>query len=201
MANALSWLGTLTDVLGITDTQAGQRGYDTLKELADKSDAQLSSDMQPVYDMYQQASQGRDLNTVLNQYDSRMNNAYDAGSADNVQNYLNPMYGRAMRNAADQSLAGAGASLQSSAADAAVANAVGNQSTQMWNQAFQQALSDSQNNQNVANNQLKADSMPALNWAQLTADTASTRYNKNMDLANAGAATVGQSRGIFANLF
>lgn len=201
MANALSWLGALTDILGITDTEAGQRGYDALKELSSKADEQLTSDMQPVYDMYQSAANGRDLDTVLDQYDSRMNGAYGAGSAANVQNYLNPMYGRAMRNAADQSLAGAGASLQSSAANSAVANAVGNQSTQMWNQAFQQALSDSQNNQNIANNQLKADSMPALNWAQLNADTASTRYNKNMDLANAGAATAGQSRGIFANLF
>lgn len=201
MAHALSWLGNLTDVLGITDTKAGQRGYDALTKLADKADSQLTTDMQPVYDMYQSAAQDRSLDSVLDQYDARMNDAYDAGDASNVQGYLNPMYGRAMRNAADQSLAGAGASLQSSAANSAVANAVGNQSTQMWQNAFSNALADSQNNQNVANNQLKADSMPTLNWAQLNADTASTRYNKNMDLANAGAATAGQSQGLFANLF
>ena len=71
----------------------------------------------------------------------------------------------------------------------------------MWNQAFQQALTDSQNNQSVYNNTMKADMMPAMNWMQLNADTAGARYNANMDLANASAATAGRSQGIFANLF
>lgn len=198
---ALSWLGTLTDALGITDTGAGQRGLNTLKEQAQKADDRLTADMAPVNQMYQDAMDGRSLGEVLDRYDANMAGEQNAGDWSNVQNYLNPMYGRAMRNAADQALGGAGASMQSSAANAAVANAVGNQSTNMWNTAFQQALQDSQNNQNIYNSTMKADMMPAMNWMQLNADTASTRYNANMDLANASAATAGRSQGLFANLF
>ena len=157
--------------------------------------------MAPVNQMYQTAMDGRSLDQVLDAYDANMADEKNAGGWQNIQEYLNPMYGRAMRNAADQALGGAGASMQSSAANAAVANAVGDQSTSMWNQAFQQALTDSQNNQSVYNNTMKADMMPAMNWMQLNADTAGARYDANMDLANASAATAGRSQGIFANLF
>lgn len=198
---ALSWLGSLTDALGITDTGAGARGLEELKERAKEADERLTADMAPVNQQYIEAMNGRSLDQVLDKYDENMAGEQNAGGWQNVQEYMNPMYGRAMRNAADQALGGAGASMQSSAANAAVANAVGNQSTNMWNQAFQQALADSQNNQNIYNNTMKADMMPVMNWMQLNADTASTRYNANMDLANASAATAGQSQGIFANLF
>lgn len=198
---ALSWLGKVTDALGITDTRAGSRGLKELKKQAQKADERLTADMAPVNQMYQTAMDGRSLDQVLDAYDANMADEKNAGGWQNVQEYLNPMYGRAMRNAADQALGGAGASMQSSAANAAVANAVGNQSTSMWNQAFQQALTDSQNNQSVYINTMKADMMPAMNWMQLNADTAGARYNANMDLANASAATAGRSQGIFANLF
>lgn len=194
-------LSGITDWLGLTDTEAGQRGYDALEKQANEAEQQLNEDMSPILGMYSDAMTDRNMSDVLDDYDTSMTGEQNSGNWSNVQNYLNPMYGRAMRNASDQALAGAGSALQSSAANTSVTNAVGNQSTNMWQQAFQNAMADSQNNQNIYTSKLNSNLIPSLSWAQLGSDLASTKYTKNMDLANAGASVAGQSQGMFANLF
>lgn len=201
----MSWFNSafsgLTDWLGITDTKANDRGLKELKSQASSATDTLNQQMAPVMQMYQEAMNGRSMNDVLDQYDSAMANEKDAGSESNVQDYLNPNYNRALSNAANQALGGAGSSLQSSAGANAVANAVANSSTSMWNTAFSQALQDSANNQTIANNVLSADMNPSQSWGQLTSDLANTQYSQNMDLATAAGQTAGQTKSWLGNIF
>ena len=111
------------------------------------------------------------------------------------------MYGNARAVAADQALAGAGSSLQSSTANNAVARNVGEQSTSMWNNALQQALADAKNKQGIYGANLEANLMPTLQWGQLQADMAGTQYTKDMDIAQAGGQVSGQDQSWFGNLF
>lgn len=194
-------LGGVTDAIGLTDTQAPQRGLEALEERADSAESGLDANMQPIFDMYQGAMQGRQMGDVLNTYRQQMMGTENAADAGNVQNFLNPMYDRAIENATNQALAGAGSSLQSSAANQAVGTAVGNQVQNMWNQAFQQAMADAQNKQGVYGSVMQADIMPAMNWAQLASDIAGTKYTKGMDLAQAAGQTAGQNQSWFGNLF
>lgn len=190
----------LTDWLGITDSTAGERGAETLRDEMKTTNAQLDQSMQPVYDMYQKAQQGREMGDVLDNYTAQMSGTENAASEDNVRNFMNPMYGRAMANATNGAMAGAGSSLQSSANANAVASAVSDQSQQMWQQAFQNAMSDATNKQNVYNQNMNANLMPSLNWAQLTSDIAGTRYSANAGVAQSLGQAAGQSQGLFSNL-
>lgn len=206
----MSWAGLpsigsvasgLTDAVGLTDTQAGQRGLDALEGRADKAEQTLDTNMQPVFDMYGNAVQGRQMGNVLDTYRTNMLGTENAAGADNVQQFLNPMYNRAIQNATNQALAGSGSSLQSSAANQAVGTAVGNQVQSMWNNAFQQAMADAQNKQGIYGNVAQSDLMPSLNWAQLQSDVAGTKYTKGMDIAQAAGKVAGQNQGWFGNLF
>lgn len=202
MASPISkfWSG-VTDWFGLTDTGAAQRGYDAMEEDANAANTKLDQQMQPVIDMYGNAMQGRDMGDILDTYQNQMMGTENAAGADNVQNFLNPQYGRAISNATNQALAGAGSSLQSSAANAAVGSAVGNQVSNMWQQAFQNAMADASNKQSVYDSTMQSNLMPSLNWAQLTSDLAGTQYTKNMDLAQAKGQTEGQDTSWFGNLF
>ena len=62
---ALSWLGKVTDALGITDTRAGSRGLKELQKQAQKADERLTADMAPVNQLYQSAWGGVGLYQVL----------------------------------------------------------------------------------------------------------------------------------------
>lgn len=234
-----------TNALGLTDTEAAERGLDTLTNKANTAAGTLEQNMQNVNTMYTDAMTGRGMGDTLDTYRTNMNNALgdygqslqnssqmynqqmagteNAADSSNVQNFLNPMYSRAIQNATNQALGGAGSSLQSSAANQAVSNAVGNQVTSMWNDAFNQAMLDAQNKQNVytksaserenAYNNLfgnqsstygatmQSDLMPSLNWAQLQSDLAGTMYTKDMDLAQAAAQVAGQDQSWLSNLF
>lgn len=193
--------GGITDWMGLTDTQAGQRGLDALTKGASQASQTMHEQMQPVMDMYGNAMQGRDMGSVLDQYQQNMMGTENAASADNVQNFMNPMYGQAMRQAANQALAGAGSSLQSSAANTAVGQGVGNTVQNMWNNAFQQAMADARNKQGIYGNVTSMNLMPSQNWSQLTSDMAGTEYTKNMDLANAAGQVAGQNQSWLGNLF
>lgn len=197
----MSWLTSLTDAIGLTDSKASTRATKALGRDMGKADAQLDWNMQPVMGMYQNAMQGRDMNSVLGNYDAQMMGTENAAGADNVQNFLNPNYGRTMANASNAAMAGAGSSLQSSANANAVANAVGNQSTQMWNQAFQQAMQDANNKQGIYNQTMNSNLMPSLSWGQLQSDLAGTKYNAATGMAQSNAAAEGQNRGILGSLF
>lgn len=201
---AFSWnnlWGGVTDWMGLTDTGAGQRGLDALTEGANTAAQTMHRQMQPVMDMYGNAMTGRDMGSVLDDYEQNMMGTEDAASAGNVQNFMNPMYGQAMRQAANQALAGAGSSLQSSAANAAVGQGVGNTVQNMWNTAFQQAMADAKNKQGIYGNVTNMNLMPSQNWSQLTSDMAGTEYTKNMDLAQAGGQVAGQNQSWLGNLF
>lgn len=190
-----------TDMLGLTDTGAAKRGYDAMSKMANTASKELDDNMDPVFGMYRSAMGGREMGGVLDTYRDGMNGELNAGSSDNVQQYLNPMYSRALQNTANNVMAGAGSSLQSSAANANVANSVSNASTQMWQNAFQDAMSDSKNNQGVYGNVEKSDLSPSMNWAQLQSDMASTKYQKSMDLANAAGQVAGQNQSWLGNIF
>lgn len=192
---------TWTDIFGLTDTKAGERGYNAMADQGDIAEQTLNKDMQPVFDIYGDAMQGRQMGNVLDAYHNNMMGTENAAGSENVQQFLNPMYNRAIENATNQALAGAGSSLQSSAANQAVGTAVGNQVQSMWNDAFKQAMADAQNKQGVYGNVAQSDLMPSLNWAQLSSDVAGTKFTKGMDLAQAAGQTAGQNQSWFGQLF
>lgn len=193
--------GGVTDFIGLTDRAAPQRGLDALTAQANAANAQLDRDMQPIFGMYDTAMQGRQMGDVLDTFRQNMMGTENAASEENVRNFMNPMYNRVVQNAANQALAGAGSSLQSSAANQAVGTAVGNQVQNMWNAAFDQAMKDANNKQGIYSQVAQADLMPSQSWAQLTSDVAGTKYTKNMDLAQAAGQTAGTSKSWFGSLF
>jgi hypothetical protein len=200
-----NWWGSVvkgaTDAFGLTDTKAGERGLNTMQAGADTAQTSLKSNMQPVLDMYGGAMNGRNMDYLLGNYTTQMLGTENAAGPENVQNFVNPMYGNALAGAADQALAGAGSSLQSSAANNAVATSVGNQATSMCNQALQQALADAKNKQGIYGANLEANLMPFMQWGQLQADMAGTQYTKDMDLTQAAGQVSGQDQSWFGNLF
>lgn len=194
ITSALDWLG-------ITDTKAPKRGLNALRTGADEANAQLDARMKPVMDTYGNAMEGRGMGDVLDTYQQQMMGTENAAAADNVGQFLNPMYGRAIENATNQALAGAGSGLQSSAANKAVGTAVGNEVTGMWQQAFNNAMADAGNKQGIYGGTMQSNMMPSLNWAQLTSDLAGNEYTKNMDLAQAGGNVAGMDQSWFGSLF
>lgn len=196
-----NFTNSLNDWLGLTDSKAPQRGLEALEGASGNAEQMLDTQMQPVFDMYGNAMQGRNMGDVLGTYQQQMMGTENAASPDNVQQFMDPMYSRAIQNATNQALAGAGSSLQSSAANQAVGTAVGNQVSNMWQQAFQNAMADAGNKQSVYGNVMQANMMPSLNWAQLQSDVAGTKYTKNMDLAQAKGQVAGQDTSWFGNLF
>lgn len=194
------WSG-VTDWLGLTDTGAAQRGYDAMEAGANAANAQLDRQTKPITDMYGNAMKGRQMGDVLDTYRQKMLGTENAAGEDNVQQFLNPQYGRAISNATNQALAGAGSGLQSSAANTAVGGAVGNAVSNMWQQAFNNAMADANNKQGIYGSTMQSDLMPSLNWAQLSSDLAGTQYTKNMDLAQAKGQTAAQDQSWFGNLF
>lgn len=197
----MNWLSPFTDAIGLTDSGAGQRGLDMLQNQMQRATGQLSSDMADVTGMFKNAMAGRDMGSVIDRYTSQLGGTANAGSAENVENYMSPYFNQTMSAAANEALAGAGSSLQSSGANNAVATAVGNKAADMWQQAFNNALADAQNNQRAYENQANLELSPSLNWAQLTSDLAGTKYTANTGLAQSAAKTAGTPNTIFSGLF
>lgn len=195
------WIGSITDAIGITDTGAQQRGLEQLNTGIQNANANLDANISPVMAMYQKAIQGRDMGDVLDQYRTNMTGEVDAGTPDRVKEFLNPMYGRAIANATDSALAGAGSSALSTAGNNAVAKGVGDAVGNMWNQAYNQSLGNSQNNQGIYSQISQSDLMPSLSWSQFTSDIAGSKYDADVAAANAAAKTAGQNRGWLSSLF
>lgn len=195
------WIGSITDAIGITDTGAQQRGLEQLNTGIQNANANLDANISPVMAMYQKAIQGRDMGDVLDQYRTNMTGEVDAGTPDRVKEFLNPMYGRAIANATDSALAGAGSSALSTAGNNAVAKGVGDAVGNMWNQAYNQSLGNSKNNQGIYSQISQSDLMPSLSWSQFTSDIAGSKYDADVAAANAAAKTAGQNRGWLSSLF
>lgn len=200
-SNPGKWIGGITDTFGITDSGAQQRGLDTLNEQMAGAQTGLDTSMQPIFDQYQKAMTGRDLGSVLDKYQSQMMGTEKAGSEGNIEQFMNPMYGRAVSNATNQALAGAGSSALSTAGQNAIATGVGNTTANMWQQAFNNAMADASNKQGVYGNVMSANVMPTTSWAQLLSDVTGAKYDAATAQANAAAQTAGQNRGWFSSLF
>lgn len=194
-------ISKLTDAIGLTDTKAGQRGLKAMTQGVESAQQQLDTEMAPVYAMYGNAQQGRQMGDVLNTYQQQMMGTENAASPEMTWEFINPMMGLANEEAGNQALAGAGSSLQSSAANNAVARAVADNTTTMWQQAFNNAMADAQNKQGIYGNVAQSNLMPSLNWAQLQSDMAGTKYTGAMDLAQASGQAAGQNQSWFGNLF
>lgn len=201
MSSVGDWLSSGFDFLGITDTGAQQRGVDTLNKQMRNATAGLDASMQPVFDMYNQAQSGRQMGDVLDTYKQKMMGTENAADPNNVDNFMNPMYGRAIANATNSALAGAGSSALSTAGSNAVASGVADTTGNMWQQAFNNALADAQNKQGIYSNVEQSDLMPSNNWAQLTSDIAGAKYDAQTAQANAAAQAAGQNRGWFSSIF
>lgn len=195
------WIGSMTDAYGLTDTGAQARGLEALNSGMRNANANLDVNISPVMAMYQKAMQGRDMGDVLNQYRNNMAGEVDAGTSDRVKEFLNPMYGRAVANATDSALAGAGSSALSTAGNNAVAQGVSNTVGNMWNQAYDQSMGNSQNNQGIYSQTTQSDLMPSLSWSQFTSDIAGSKYDADVAAVNAAAKTAGQNRGWLSSLF
>lgn len=195
------WLGWTTDTLGLTDTNAQNRGLDTLNKGMKQATANLDANTAPVMQMYQKAMEGREMGDVLDQYRTNMQGEIDAGTPDNVKKFLDPMYGRAIANATDSALAGAGSSALSTAGNNAVATGVSNTVSNMWDKASNQAMQNSQNNQGIYSAVEQSDLSPSLSWSQFTSDIAGSKYDAEIAAANAAAQTAGQNRGWLSSLF
>lgn len=225
MGNGIKGFTTgLTDTLGITDSGAAGRAADAAQSGMDYSNQQLWNDMQPGLNSLWGAVGGRGLEQNLNRFDSSMQgamdttrqtaanaqNEMDAGTPDNVQNYLNPKMAEMLRRTSQAMQGSAGAALQSSATNKNIADAVGRQAGQMWDTAFSQALGDSthnlQANQQIgqsanqqaglAQSQLQADNDPIMNWINLNNDLAMQKYAGNTGITQANVQSQGQSRAI-----
>lgn len=219
----MDWMRYVTDPLGITDTQAPWRARDAAVEGMQNANQQLDQDMQPqLSQLWDAAMNGRSVSDNLDAYDSTMSGVMqgtqqagqnalaemNAGSADNVQNYLNPKMDEMLRGTSQAVQGSAGSALQSSATNRNVADTVSKQAGQMWDTAFQQALGDSSHNlqanqqygqslntqANLANAQLEADNNPVMSWINLNNDRAMQRYAGNVGTTQANVAAQGQSR-------
>lgn len=218
------WVTGFTDMLGITDSHAAGRAEDAAKSGINSANQQLWNDMQPGLNSLWGAVGGRGLEQNLNRFDSSMQgamdttqqtaanaqNEMDAGTPDNVQNYLNPKMAEMLRGTSQAMQGSAGAALQSSATNKNIADAIGRQAGQMWDTAFSQALGDSthnlQANQQIgqsanqqaglAQSQLQADNDPIMNWINLNNDLAMQKYAGNTGITQANVQAQGQSRAL-----
>ena len=177
MLNVGDWIAKGTDALGITDSKAQQRGLDTLNRQMETATGNLDASMQPIFDMYQGAQSGRQMGDVLDTYQKQMMGTENATDPNNVANFMNPMYGRAIANATNSALAGTGSSALSTAGTNAVASGVADTTGNMWQQAFNNALADAQNKQGIYGSVKQSNLMPSLNWAQLTSDLTGAKYD------------------------
>lgn len=202
----MSWFSDFTDWVGLTDTKAPKRAADTAERFNREATEQLDRDMAGPMSMFAKASEGRDIGSNLDKYGqeadraSELNwNSVDAGSSGNVMKYLNPKAEQMMQKTMQNVQGGAGAALQSSAATRTASNAVAQQYGQMWDNAFDQSMRDSQNNQGVAmqgeqiaNRNLQEQNAPALNWASLGTDLATTKYGGAQSVGEAATTAAGQ---------
>ena len=214
----------VTDTLGLTDSEAPERAADAAQEGMSSANQQLYRDMQPGLQSLWQGVMGRGLGQNLDRFDTSMHGAMDttqqtadnaqqemnAGSAGNVQNYMNPKMDEILRGTSQAMQGGAGAALQSSATNRNIADAVGRQAGQMWDTAFGQALGDSTHNlqanqqigqsanqqAGIAQSQISADNDPIMNWINLNNDFAMQKYAGNTGITQANVQAQGQSRAI-----
>lgn len=222
-------LGNLGGTLGITDPNKGNRALSTMQQGQQQANNQLDSDTAEQFGMLRDAmGSGRTLGQNLDAFDTSMAGAQDktntagdimlgqqnAGSADNVQQYLNPEMDMILSNTMQRMQGGAGSALQSSATNRNTASAVASKAGDLWQQAYSNAMGDAQNNLQVANQyqsnagqnaqlattQLQADNAPAEDYLQLANDKAMQRYAGNVALTQAAGQNAGRDQSLLGSL-
>lgn len=221
-------LGAVGGALGITDPNKGARSLKELQLGQADANSQLDNDTAAQFGMLEQAGIGRSLGQNLDAYDTSMANAQgmtqragdlamgqaDAGSADQVEQNLNPEMERILGETMQKVQGGAGAALQSSAATRTAAGAVADKAGDLWQQAFNNTMNRAQNNLNVSSNyghaagqsanmsaqQLAADNAPMEDWLNLKNDVAMQRYAGNVGLTQAAGQVAGQDRSLLGGL-
>ena len=221
-------LGYVGGALGITDPNKGARSLKELQAGQEGANSQLDTDTAAQFGMLEQAGAGRSLGQNLDAYDTSMANAQgmtqragdlamgqaNAGSADQVEQNLNPEMERILGETMQKVQGGAGAALQSSAATRTAAGAVADKAGDLWQQAFNNTMNRAQNNLNVssnygqaagqsanmANQQLAADNAPMEDWLNLKNDVAMQRYAGNVGLTQAAGQAAGQDKSLLGGL-
>lgn len=188
------------------------------------ANTQLDADTAQQFGMLNDAMTGRSLGQNLNAYSTSMDAAQgktnqagdlawqqqNAGSSDNVQSYMNPQMEMMLNQTLQKVQGGAGSALQSSAATKAGANAVATKAGDLWQQAFNNAMGDAQNNLNVATNYgqsaaqnanlagqtLAANNQPAEDYLSLKNDLAMQRYAGNIGLTQMDATNAAKDQSI-----
>lgn len=224
MASLTDFISPITDALGITDSKSGQRAKEAMVSGQQNADARLDSDLASSLDELRRASAGRDFGSNLDQYGNRMDSAFgnteragliasdqmNAGDSSNVKNYLNPMMDEMLARTNQAMQGNAGSALQSSATNKNISRAVAQKAGELWDNAFNQALSDAQNNLSVASNvgqsaaqtgslagqQLAANNAPMEDLLTLQNDRAMQRYAANTGMTQADMAFAGQKNTI-----
>ena len=224
----MNLLGNIGGMLGITDPNKGNRSLAAIKKGQAAANNQLDADTNEQFGMLSDAMNGRSMGANLNAFDQSVADAQNktnmagtlaeqqanAGRADNVQSYLNPQMEMMLNQTLQKVQGGAGSALQSSAATKAGANAVATKAGDLWQQAFSNAIGDSQNNLNVANSvqgnamqnanlagmQFQADNTPAEDYLQLANDRAMQRYAGNIALTQAQAQEAGRDQSMLGSL-
>ena len=221
-------LGYVGGALGITDPDKGARSLKELQSGQEDANSQLDTDTAAQFGMLEQAGAGRSLGQNLDAYDTSMANAQgmtqragdlamgqaNAGSADQVEQNLNPEMERILGETMQKVQGGAGAALQSGAATRTAAGAVADKAGDLWQQAFNNTMNRAQNNLNVASNygqaagqsanmagqQLAADNAPMEDWLNLKNDVAMQRYAGNVGLTQAAGQAAGQDKSLLGGL-
>lgn len=226
--NPFSWVGDgidwLGESLGLWDGDTGERMTDTYNSGVTAANEQLSSDLAPVYDQYQQAiGNGRSLDQNLSWFEGTQNNlnkvrsdnalaelsdARNTMTSDNIQKYMNP-YSDFKASKAMQQMAGrAGGALQSSATNDAMYNAAADSYGQDWNTAVGYANQDFSNKhtgyqaqrdniagiENNTMNTMQAKMTPFQQWQDLKASEASQKYNAEIAKTQVAAQAAGQDQ-------
>lgn len=227
-AEDINLLGNLGGTLGIIDPNKGNRSLAAMAEGQATANNQLDTDTTEQFGMLSDAMAGRSMGANLNAFDQSVANAQNetnragalaeqqanAGRSDNVQSYMNPQMEMMLNQTLQKVQGGTGSALQSSAATKAGANAVATRAGDLWQQAFNNAMGDSQNNLNVANRvqgnamqnaslagmQLQADNAPAEDYLQLGNDRAMQRYAGNIALTQAQAQNAGRDQSLLGSL-
>lgn len=153
----------------------------------------------------------RTLGTALDTYDKAnqeiaqgLKEQLNAGDQERVRGYLNPMVDYINENVTQNVQGSAGAALQSSGTQNAIAKGVADASASQWNNAFQQSMADSSNNQNVyggmmgqAERVLTADAMPQQDLMSMNNDWNTAVLQAQTAMAGQQAATDSADEGIF----
>lgn len=188
------------------------------------ANTQLDADTAQQLGMLNDAMTGRSLGQNLNAYNTSMDAAQgktnqagdlawqqqNAGRSDNVQSYMNPQMEMMLNQTLQKVQGGAGSALQSSAATKAGANAVATKAGDLWQQAYNNAMGDAQNNLNVATNYgqsaaqnanlagqtLAANNQPAEDYLSLKNDIAMQRYAGNIGLTQMDATNAAKDQSL-----